>query len=132
MKEGSDLFEKESAVSLPADGLVRLMILQELDVSFKSFRLFVVSKQGSSDFMSSQRVFSAHLSSLMLLIRNAWLRKDKDGFLKARELLREDSLIDSFELVIDFLDTINLIKFDNKKSFDRTLVSKSNKSHGFV
>jgi len=132
MVVSSDLFDKESSVSQSSSHLFRLMILQQLDLTIRSWRELV---SGSSVGLSSSqdhKVFYAHARSLVFLLKPVWLRVDKAGFKDVDSFVKDkdvDGLLDS---LFCFLDRIELTKFDLKKKYDRTLIPSANKHHGYV
>lgn len=128
---GFELFSHESTVSQSAGHIVRLMVLQQFDLLLRSYRVFLVSRENSSDMVSNKRVFLAHARSLIVSLRPTWIRKNKDSFQTVNELLEKEDihgLVDSFSV---FLDQIELTRFDLKKSYDRTSFVQSNKTHGY-
>ena len=131
MSDSADLFERETTASLSMAGIYRLMILQELDQAFRSFRLVLVARDGRSDKLSALNVFKSHLRSLLLMVHAAWERSNKKKLDDAEARVGSDPFL-TFGLLISFLDDVGLIRFDDQHSYNRTLVAKSNKFHGYM
>ena len=128
----ADLFDKESTVSQSASHIVRLMILQQLDSVLLSWRMFLVSSSSNSSArLTDERVLFAHISCLLGLCRSAWKRHDKEAFGLVEKLVeKQDSSVINYFL--EFLDAIELTRFDTKEKYDRQDIVKSNKHHGYT
>lgn len=126
------MFANEVAVSQSASSIVRLMILQQLDLTIRSWRIFVIARKNSSDALVSRNVFFSHARSLLFILKSAWLRSDKVSFGEVSSALDSFDDVVFLDLVYVFLDKIELTRFDTKKKYDRMNVVRSNKHHGYT
>ena len=129
-------FNSEGAFTSNKGHILELLILGRRDELINTFQAW---KKESLLKTAKARTYKGDLHSiifaLFLELKEALKRNDKDNFEKLEsdilgENLDDKDLIKCFYIINQSLDKLNLIKIDNKKSYDSRLVEEENESKG--
>jgi len=123
-------FNNETTISRPADEIVKILILEKREHVFDMLE-FHDKKNGSGVDVDVAFVRS-RVWALFLHVRATWKRHHPDDYTVLYRLCRSrkiDDLILAVEKIDDFLDDLQLTRFDNKVKLGGNIIER-NRAHG--